>query len=246
MELSKVQQMPRLYSMTEEQVALVKSMICKDASDDQLALFINQCERTGLDPFSRQIHAVFRRTRVGNDYQMVMTIQTGIDGFRLIAERTGEYRGQTDRMWLDHDGNWKDHWMPVTKDEEGKPIKLICDKCECALLRKGRYPFAAKVGVLRKGFDSPTFGVAHWDEYKQTTTWNNEVKLASMWQTMPAGQLMKCAEALALRAAFPQELSGIYSNEEMEQASNSDDVIEDITQPNAKPIVERKRIYGSP
>lgn len=70
-------------------------------------------------------------------------------------------------------------------------------------------PAAARVGVYRAGFQAPLFAVATFDQYNPGT---------SMWKKMPALMLGKCAEMLALRKAFPQDLSGLYSAEEMAQA----------------------------
>jgi hypothetical protein len=66
-----------------------------------------------------------------------------------------------------------------------------------------------------KGSDEPTVGVALYREYVQR---KKDGTPNRMWATMPAAMLAKCAEALALRKAFPQELAGIYSDAEMEQA----------------------------
>jgi hypothetical protein len=76
-------------------------------------------------------------------------------------------------------------------------------------------PSAAKVGVWRRGFREPVWGIALFDEYKQT---KSDGKLNSMWAKMGANQIAKCAESLALRKAFPRDLSGMYSKEEMAQA----------------------------
>lgn len=155
----------------------------REATAPEIAMFAEQVQRTKLDPFMRQIYGIYRK----DDGVEKMTIQVGIDGFRLIAERTGKYEGQTPVEWCDSEGNWTDVWL------------------------KPGNPSAARVGVRKTGHPEPTFCVAHWTEYLPSSA-------GPMWRKMPANQLGKCAEALALRKVFPNELSGLYTPEEMEQA----------------------------
>jgi phage recombination protein Bet len=70
----------------------------------------------------------------------------------------------------------------------------------------------ARVRIYRKDWSRPAVGVAHFTEYAQ---YNKEGKLTQMWATKQHIMLAKCAEALAIRKAFPEDTSGLYVAEEM-------------------------------
>jgi phage recombination protein Bet len=196
----------------KEQVELIKRTIAKDATDDELNLFINQCRRTGLDPMTRQIYFI-------KDKNGKVTVCSSIDGLRLVAERSDKYEGQTKAEWCGSDGVWKDIWL------------------------SNELPSAARVGVYKNKFRDPVYGVAIFEEYAGRYSFDDKYgkfkkgDLTFMWSKMPALMIAKVAEALALRKAFPNDLSGIYSSEEAEKIiPETETKPEQLKEPPKEPI----------
>lgn len=179
----------------EQAAALQQSGIDNEVTPAELASFLHLCQRTRLDPFSRQIYLIGRFDRRAG--RKVYTPQTSIDGYRVTAHRAAAEQasvlGYEDILWADKNGRWYDVWLA-----DGPPA-------------------AAKVVVVRNGQRFPA--VARYSEYVQTTKDN---KPSGLWGKMPATMTAKCAEALALRMAFPHDLAGVYTAEEMAQADNAE------------------------
>lgn len=119
---------------------LVRAMLCKEATDLELAFFASYCKRLGLDPFSGHVHLVKR----GSGSDKVARPELSIAGKLLVAERSGKYRGRTPYEWCGEDGVWTDIWL------------------------KPEPPSAARVGVYRDGAAEPIMGTALWSSYVGT------------------------------------------------------------------------------
>lgn len=173
----------------DEVLKIIRDSMMAGASEVEFRAFIEVCKARRLNPLLKQIHPVKRKVQKEIDgverWIEVWSYQTGIDGFRVIAQRTGEYDGQ--------------------------------DEAEYELDKNG-FPICARVKVYRKGISRPFVGVAYYSEYVQTKRDGSPVQ---MWKKMPRGQTAKCAEALAFRKAFPEDLSGLYTDDEM----GGDDVV---------------------
>ena len=182
------------------QLAALESIGLAEVPKEDLLAFLHLCQRSELDPFAREIYLIGRKDRTAPS-GMKYTAQTGIDGYRHIAERTGEYAGREGPWWCGPDGQWTDVWL---SDEP---------------------PAAAKVNVFRSNRPMPFTAVAVYREFvPMTAVWENNRKVgekpSGLWNKMPGHMLAKCAEALALRQAFPRQASGIYVTEEMHAADS--------------------------
>jgi phage recombination protein Bet len=185
---------PDQTTWTPDQAAVLQqSGIDNQVAPAELSAFLHLCQRTRLDPFSRQIYLIGRWDN--RQQRKVYTPQTSIDGYRVIAHRAaaeaGHALGYEDTLWCAKDGRWQDVWLA----EEP--------------------PAAAKVTVIRNGMRFSA--VARYAEYVQT---KKDGGPSGLWGKMPATMTAKCAEALALRMAFPHDLAGVYTAEEMAQADN--------------------------
>lgn len=209
--------------MKTEDRDLLRRTLYPNLGQNDFDLFVATCDRTALDPFARQIYAITRNQKRGDGWVAVMSIQVSIDGLRLQAERSGKYLGQEGPYWCADDGQWRDVWLDV------KP------------------PAAARVGVIKAGNNHPTYAVATFRSYCQST---KEGKPLGMWATMADNQLAKCAESLALRKCFPAELSGLYTHEEMAQASDEAEprviVAPEITVESPEPPQETAEVSAAP
>jgi phage recombination protein Bet len=165
--------------VTSEQTDLVRRTVAAQATPEELALYLYDCQRQRVHPLDKLLHF----TKRGGKYVPV----TSIDLMRARAAETGEYCGNSDAEIIESDKK-----NPMKKDE--------------------MLPYSASVTVLRlvQGAPCAFSATARYSEYKP--------EKAPMWAKMPTVMLSKCAEALALRKAFPQQLGGLYAAEELDQA----------------------------
>lgn len=181
----------------------------KNRPVEDMLFFLNVAKKLQLDPTLKQIYPVYRwDSRLGRER---MIIQTGIDGFRLVAQRSKQYGGQDDATY-----RVEDVFNPVTGEMKKQLVATV---------------------TVYKMVDGVRMGVtasARWDEYAQK---KRDGSYVDMWANMPYNQLAKCAEALALRKAFPQDLSGVYISEELDKDRGD---IKSLNLPTPKSIEEKK------
>lgn len=170
-------------AVTVEKLRVLNNALGGDLGLPELTLFAEVANRSGLDPFAKQIFAIRRKGKV--------TFQTGIDGYRSIAARTGEYDGQDEPVY-----------GPMVTDDRRWPWP---------------HPEWATVRVYRKGMSRGVAATAFWEEYAPS-----DERDQFMWRRMPRVMIAKVAEALGLRKAFPYVYGGLYTDDEMAQAGDTD------------------------
>lgn len=177
---------------TPKQQAALAALGIKGASPADLAVFMHYCQKTGLDPFSRQIYMIPRREKQDGQWVDKQTIQVGIDGFRVIRDRVAARLGATveyeDTIWYDSDGSAHTVWL------------------------WDHAPTACNVTVIKDGKRFP--GVVRTASYAAI---KQDGSMVAQWRTQPDHMIEKCAEAFALRRAFPHDLGGIYLDDEVPQ-----------------------------
>jgi phage recombination protein Bet len=185
-----------------KQLDLIRKTVAKDCNPAEFDQFVHICKTVRLDPLRRQIYAfVF-----GKDKDRRMTVVTSIGGYRAIAERTGNYRpGKTETVL-------------------GEPAD----------------PLANPLGVSHAVATVYKYVHGEWHEVTETAYWSEFAPLKEIWEDnqptgrfrldpkkdnwrrMPRVMIEKCAEAKALRRAWPDDFDGLYSEDEMDRAHSID------------------------
>lgn len=179
------------------------NIIPKGTPSPQVQIFATICKEKSLSPFQKQIYLLPFKQKNGDTWVTHYACIVGIDGYRTIAERTGKYAGSDD-------------------------VKFNDDKTEFQCREAGlANPITATVTIYKmvSGQKIPFTTTASWESYVPA----NEKKRFN-WNRMPYLMLGKCAEALALRKAFPEALSGLHAEEESGGFENVQDaeVINDL------------------
>lgn len=166
---------------------------------DAVCLAISYCKARSLDPFKRPVHIVpMWNSAIGEE---VETVWPGISEVRTTAARTGEYGGADETVF----GEERTHTF------EGKDRKGNVRKVEVT------FPTWARITVYRiiKGVRVPFPGPRV--VFMETFSWWRGVPVPNeRWARAPYQMLEKCAEAAALRKAFPEEMGADLTAEEME------------------------------
>jgi phage recombination protein Bet len=193
-------------TLSGHQLQLIRRTIANDCNDAEFDLFMAAARAAGLDPFRKQISPlVFNKNKPD---KRRMSIITTIDGLRVIAARSGRYRPDEDEPEFTYE-----------PEEKGPTNPLGLTK--------------AKVRIYID--DKPVTGVAYWTEFapiseewaqgedgRRRPTGKVVLDTGGNWGRMPRVMLAKCAEAQALRKAFPEDTSGLYEAAELDQARAAD------------------------
>ncbi|RZJ46492.1 MAG: phage recombination protein Bet [Brevundimonas sp.] len=189
-------------ALSHQQIQLIRRTIANDCNDAEFDLFMAAARSAGLDPFRKQISPlVFNKNK---PEKRRMSIITTIDGLRVIAARSGRYRPDEDEPEFFYDPEEKGLTNPlgITRAR----VRIYID-------------------------DKPVTGVAYWSEFapiseewaqgedgRRRPTGKMVLDTGGNWARMPRIMLAKCAEAQALRKAFPEDTSGLYEAAELDQA----------------------------
>jgi phage recombination protein Bet len=196
---------------TASQLALIRNTVAKDCNPAEFDLFVTVAKNAGLDPFRKQISAiVFSKN---DPKKRRMSIITGIDGLRAIAARSNRYRPDEDEPKIEYDPALKGPTNPLGI------VKAVVNVYIADVQKAGGWKRVP--------------GVAYWDEFAPIKDeWsegedgrrrpNGKQTLDGNWPKMGRVMICKCAEAQALRKAFPEDMSALYEFAELDRAHADD------------------------
>jgi phage recombination protein Bet len=202
----------------EELVAVLQSSLYPGASLPSIKLVLGYCKGAKLDPFQKPVHIVPMKVSTGKKddrgWDIKETrdvIMPGVGLYRTQAARTGQYAGVSKPEF----GPTKALQYKATIWEDGDNGR----RQKRDVLETVEYPEWCEVVVRRLVGGHPCDFPAreYWLENYATKGDSDEPN--AMWKKRPFGQIAKCAEAQALRKAFPEQTGSQPTAEEMEGKS---------------------------
>lgn len=181
---------------------VLKKTLYPGSSDDEVFMILEYCKAKKYDPILKPVHLVQMSVKTDKKdkegkfiYEKKNVIMPGIGSYRIDASRSGQYAGMSEPEFGED----------VT-EEFGKDKKKITYPKWCKIIVKK---------LLSDGTIAEFVAKEFWKEnYATKSNFDNSPN--AMWEKRAYGQLAKCAEAQALRKAFPDVVGNEYTKEEME------------------------------
>lgn len=209
---------PAMQMKEEELMSVLQSSLYPGANPASIKMVLGYCKAAGLDPMQKPVHIVPMWDQKAG--QMRDVVMPGIGLYRTQAARSGECAGISE----------PEFGPDVTETIGGQQITF---PAWCRVTVKRRLPTGEMVEFTAKEFWKENYAVKGGKE--------KSIAPNAMWTKRPYGQIAKCAEAQALRKAFPEigswptadEMYGKTLNEEFVDASTGE-----IRQAPARPAQE--------
>lgn len=221
----KTQMLPALQMSEKELVEVLATSLYPNASVNSIKMVLGYCRAAGLDPMQKPVHIVPMWDAKSKSMRDV--VMAGIGLYRVQAARSNSYGG-------------------ITEPEFGPDVTEKVGGIEMT------YPQWCKVTVKRRLPDGSTADFSAVERWKENyaTAGKDSTAPNAMWKKRPYGQLAKCAQAQALRMAFP-EIGSAPTADEMEGKSLDDGMTIDaepttptVTQP--KSLTEGRKDAETP
>lgn len=194
--------------LSDPQVALIRRTAAKDCNHDEFEQFMHVVSDLNLNPLRKQIYAfVYNKDKPD---KRSMSIIIGIDGFRAIAERSGNYRPDDTAPEYRYDDALKG---------DTNPLGIATCSVKCFKRDSESGEWFPLIGFVTWNEFAPISDEWAYDKDAGRRKPTGKQELSGKWRDMPAHMIQKCAEAQALRKGWPEDLSGVYSAEEMERAN---------------------------
>jgi phage recombination protein Bet len=201
-------------------ITVLRSSLYPGAKTESIELVLAYCRVNGLDPMLKPVHIVPTSVKTEHGWETRDVLMPGIADYRIKAARSGEYLGKSEPMF-------------------GEVISEKLDGVSVS------YPLWCKITVTRMvGGQRAEFTATEFWTENYATRKRDSMAPNAMWQKRAFGQLAKCAEAQALRMAFPEFSGGQPTAEEMEGKTFIGPTIEARAEPEAQPQEPPKRTLG--